>query len=579
MPGSADAVQRLIHALEAGGAAVWVRRALGLALVVGLAVFFLLHEFQGLATPEAMDQAQIGREMLHGRLWKTKVARPLAVGQLKRHGRDVAAKIWTDTYQAPLPPVVDAIALLPVRSHLAISREAVYVGDKMIALMSMILFLGSVVVLFLVARRLFDERLALLASAMVLVGDTFWRYSLSGLPQMLLLLFFNLTLYALVRAIEAQAEEKPAFRWLGAAGVGFGLLALSHALTIWIFLAALAFTLVHFRSRLRSAAWLVGPVVLLYTPWLLRNYLVCGNPAGIAFYALFGQFGASEAGQMRKLAFDWHSVSAGMLRAKINDNLFGQTGEIFRYFGWSVVAMFFFPAVLHPFRRAVTASTRWLILALWIGAFLGMLFYGIEEDQGVAANQFHLLFIPIMTCFGLAFLLVQWNRLEIPGRLPRIGFLAALFALSAWPMISNLALARAKPSVHWPPYAPPFISGINTWMAPDEIIATDMPAAVAWYADRRAVWLPESVALFNELNDYKVLGGPINGLYLTPVSGSENTLHDIMKGEYKDWAAFILRTIDLKKFSLKWGSLLGPEGECVFFSDYDREKASGGTGK
>ena len=99
---------------------------------------------------------------------------------------------------------------------------------------------------------------------------------------MLLLLFFNLTLYAMVRAIEAEAEPdgKTVLRWLGVAGAGFGLLALSHALTICIFLAALAFTLLHFRSRVRASLWLAAPVFLLYTPWLLRNWLVCGNPGG-----------------------------------------------------------------------------------------------------------------------------------------------------------------------------------------------------------------------------------------------------------------------------------------------------------
>ena len=59
----------------------------------------------------------------------------------------------------------------------------------------------------------------------------------------------------------------------------------------------------------------------------------------------------------------------------------------------------------------------------------------------------------------------------------------------------------------WPPYAPPYIAMINTWMKPDEIIASDMPWAVAWYADRRAVWRPDSIPHFNELNDYKLLGG------------------------------------------------------------------------
>jgi len=288
---------------------------------------------------------------------------------------------------------------------------------------------------------------------------------------------------------------------------------------------------------------LLAPVLLLYTPWLLRNYLVSGNPAGIAFYAFFGWLGASEAGQMRDLAFDWLSLNAGLLRAKINDNILAQTGEIFRYFGWSMVV------------------------------------YGVEEEQGVAANHLHLLFLPIMTCFGLAFLLVQWNRLGITGRLPRLGFLTLLFVLCVWPMISNLLLASAKGSVRWPPYAPPYIAVIHTWMKPDEIIATDMPWAVAWYAERRAVWLPDTISHYNELNDYKVLGGPIKGIYLTPISGGQNRLHDILKGEYKDWAAVVLRSVNLQKFPLQWGALLGPETECVFFSDYDRQKSSGESAK
>ena len=69
-----------------------------------------------------------------------------------------------------------------------------------------------------------------------------------------------------------------------------------------------------------------------------------------------------------------------------------------------------------------------------------------------------------------------------------------------------------------------------------------------------------------------MFGAPLNGLYLTPISGSQNTLSDILKGEYRDWASLILRSVDLQKFPLKWARLLGLENECVFFSDHDREK-------
>ena len=206
-----------------------------------------------------------------------------------------------------------------------------------------------------------------------------------------------------------------------------------------------------------------------------------------------------------------------------------------------------------------------------------MSIYGIHEEQGVAANQLHLLFVPIMTCFGLAYLLVQWNRLEIENRLARVAFLSILFVLCGWPMLFNLLLAGNKASVRWPPYVPPYVAVINDWMKPNEITATDMPWAVAWYADRRAVWLPETLHAYTEMSDYDLLGGKINAIYLTPISGSGNTLGDILKGEYKDWAPVILRNVDLSKFPLKWATLLGLENECVFFSDYDRQKRS--TGK
>jgi hypothetical protein len=572
MPGSADFIQRNIHALEMGRAAVWVRRLLGLLLVVGLALFYFIHEFRGLATAQAMDQAQIGRELIRGHGWATKFARPLAAGQLERHGKDPAQKVWIDTYNAPLPPLIDALALLPVKSHLTMTtRDILYVGDKVIVAVSILFFLASVAVLFLIARRLFDRSLALLSCGLILICDMFWQYTLSGLPQMLMLFLFSLTTYALVRAIEAQIGGQSVGRWLAGAGVGFGLLALSHALTIWIFVAALIFCIFYFRPRVWAAVLVLLPFLILYLPWLVRNYLVCGNPGGVAIYSFFDQIGMSEAAHMRHTLIDFSGMSFGFWRAKISGNVIDQFGKIFRYFGGSVVALFFFASLMHPFRRAETAATRWLVLAMWGGAVVGMAVYGVTEEQGVAANQLHVLFIPIMTCFGLAFLLVQWNRLGIEYRIARIGFLVLLFLICGLPMLVTGIFASNKSSIRWPPYVPPYIAVLNQWMQPNEITATDMPWAVAWYADRRAVWLPDSVRSFTELNDYNTLGGPINAIYLTPISGSGNTLRDILKGEYRDWATVILRSVDLQKFPLKWATLLGLENECLFISDHDRQ--------
>src|SRR5437763_646397 len=174
MPGAADFIQRAVHAMEAGGLAIWVRRGLILVVIFALAFYYLWH-FRGLATSQAMDQAQIARHIASGQGWSTNFARPLAIWQLQAHGKNVTKQIWVDTYNAPLPPFVNAIGLLLVKSRWKMApSDLIYSGDKAIAVTAIILFLASVVVLFFIARRLFDQRLAILACALVLLSDTIW---------------------------------------------------------------------------------------------------------------------------------------------------------------------------------------------------------------------------------------------------------------------------------------------------------------------------------------------------------------------------------------------------------------------
>ena len=573
MPGSEDFVQSAVHALEAGGLVVWVKRG-AVALGIVAIVVLYLYQFRGLSTSVGMDQAQIGRAIASGEGWKTKLARPLAIGQLQAHDRDVAKNIWTDTYNAPLPPLVDAIALFPVKGHWKMSfRTIVYAGDKAIATMSILLFIASVGVLYFAARRLFDQRLALLACGLVILCDAMWQYSLSGLPQMLLLFLFNSTIYLLVCAVEAQHRDESPLKWLAAAGAGFGLLALSHALTLWIFLGALVFAAFFFRPRAWSAPIMLIVCALLYLPWLIRNLIVCGNVGGVAIYSIFNGIAHSEWGWMHRMSVDSNVAVLGAFRDKVTGGIVSQTSHLFEYFGLSVVALMFFVSLLHVFKRTETAAFRWLLLAMWGGAAFGMCLYGITDEQGVAANQLHLIFVPIMTSYGLAYLLVQWNRLGLTFPFARAGFITFLYLICALPMIFETPwLSPPKSLVRWPPYMPPLIGVLNDWMKPDEVTATDMPWAIAWYADRRALWLPETVRLMTDLNDYKTLGGLVNGLYLTPISGTESKFRDIVKGEYKDWATVIQRTQILEQFPLKWNSVsLGLENECIFLSDHDRE--------
>ena len=411
----------------------------------------------------------------------------------------------------------------------------------------------------------------------MLICERFWQFSMSGLPQMLLLFLFSCAAHAMVRAIERKAEGKSALGWLSTAAVCFGLLALSHALTMWIFGGALVFVALYFRPLGRDVAIMAVIFGAMYTPWMLRNYEVCGTPVGLGWYSGLHILRGTEATLMRGLEVSLSDLSPLTFRSKVQAETVAQMGSLYDFLGQVLMAPIFFISLLHLFKKPDTADFRWALLLMWLSAVVGMSVFGMPDRGGLPANDLHVLFIPLMICYGLAFVLVLWTRLEINIKLVRLAFLGVLFFLSALPFI-DATLQRMRGGgmpVAWPPYVAPYIAMMGGepdkgWVKPEEVIASDMPWAVAWYADRKSLWLPKTIQDYIVLNDYKALKGSIVGLYLTPVSGNRGFLNDIMKGEYREWAPFILRNVQARDFPLKVSTVMPIDNECIFYSDRDR---------
>lgn len=130
-------------------------------------------------------------------------------------------------------------------------------------------------------------------------------------------------------------------------------------------------------------------------------------------------------------------------------------------------------------------------------------------------------------------------------------------------------LAGQQARIQWPPYVPPVITLLGNWFKPQEILASDMPWAVAWYANRKCLLMPETVRSMNQISDFNTLGSPIVGLYLTPISGQEKFV-DLVKGPYKEWGPVIMRTVNLSDFLLKSFTPLPLDGESILYADTDR---------
>jgi hypothetical protein len=573
-------VQSAVHSLDQGKFAFFIRAGMFSVLIVGLSLLYLFAQFKGLNSATAMDQAQIARNLADGKGFTTRYIRPLALGMVQtRQGENtqVDLKAFPDFYQAPLNPWVNSFALSLVKSKWKMTAtDFIYVGDRMIASLGILCFILSVGVWFFVLSRLFDTKLALFACAAVLLTDLLWDFSLSGLPQMLVMLLFSLTMLATLLAMEAHQKEQLGMMIgkLIAAGIGMGLMTLAHGLCVWIFIGWLIFAGFYFRPRGLAAMASLAAFLLVIAPWMVRNYQVCGNPLGLAVYDAFFP-GTAETTYARNTQVNIGG-SGTSLQGKMRTGVLMQVEKISAFLGLNIVAGAFFVALFHPFRSRKAFMFKWCILLMWACAVAGMALY--QPDGAVSANQLHVLFIPLFTGFGMAFLFVLWNRIELGSPIFRIIFICVMLFICAIPLALRLSAGRPQPAVQWPPYVPPFIGILGDWFTEDEVICSDMPWAVAWYAQRYSLLLPDTMKSFNNLHDYGITKQPIQGLYLTPVTGNERLMGDIMKGSYREWSPLYLawagmlrgQKPQLAGFPLGAVTPLPIEGECIIFADRDR---------
>jgi hypothetical protein len=544
-----------------------IRILLTIVGVVALALAYVFIEFKGLSAAEGIDQAQIARELAAGHGFSTKCLRSLAIQQIQSETGRIPANNFPDTYHAPLNPMMDAVALniFPKALQTKISNDSpVFAGDRLIVAVSVIFFLLAVAITFQIGTMLFDQRVALTACGLVVVADQFWQFALSGLPQMLILFLFSCTALCLVIAIKAKAGKKRPFLIFFPLGICLGLMALTHPATLWLTVGTALFCGIYFRPRV--VIGLIPLIICLgiFSIWIVRDYQLTKTPFGISPYAFLESMPGPDGAWMRQANPDLSQVNPLAIRRHTLEELKSQFSLLYVLLGGVIVAPLFFVSLLHRFKRTETADFRWAILLLWIFAFVGGAVLGIG-GKTVAANQFHILFGPLMALYGAAFVLVLWGRLQLQTRILRTLFLGGLFVLTGFPALLGFSAGGIR--VNFPPYLPGLMQLFSSWTNPEEMICSDMPWAVAWYADRKALLLPTKVAEFNNYYDYQSLGSPIVGLYLTPISRDAGFVSGILSGEYKDWAPLMVggpRAVP--NFPLQVPLSLA-ENQCLYISD------------
>lgn len=555
-------IQDIIHKMEEGAGREWLVRAVaGLALVT---LFFLydFREFKNLATEEALDSAQLARNISQGKGFTTDCIRPFSMYLLKQKqtadqkpGQDVyrIREAHPDLANAPLYPLLLAawMKVVPMKHELDPDAQFLtHQPDLMIGFLNQFLFIIAAVLVFFLARRVFDAGVAWVSMLVFLGTELYWRFSVSGLPTMLLLVFFLGVVWLLVRMEEGVRAEQRGFGWVLllalAAGVLLGLGALTRYSFAWLVLPVVGYGLL-FLGRQRIVAAVVPAIVCLamLAPWTVRNYHLSGALFGTAGYAIGHKAGfhsrlveGSLNPEIDLKKFNFHGA-----RNKLTGGIEKIVKEDLIDIGGSWLTGLFLAGLLIPFRSLSLSRLRILVLMLLatlvVSQALGRTHLLDDSPELSSENQLALI-APLVFIFGVGMFYILLGQLRFTFPTARLLVITAFILIASAPLVFTILPPRSYP-IAYPPYYPPIMQRVTKWTAPAEIIMTDIPAGLAWYGQRRSLGLTYDLEKhFLEINDYHK---PIAMVYLTPVTLDGKFLSQLLSANGRAWGLLMLESI------------------------------------
>jgi 4-amino-4-deoxy-L-arabinose transferase-like glycosyltransferase len=569
-------VQEWIYLLGEGAGARALKFFLLLLAVVALAVIYDLRAYKCFSQPEAMDQAQLARNLAAGKDYTTQFIRPFGLYLLQNQVNkrvDEALrtlpperKNWTSEQQAkmaaisqpgqltgPHPDITNPPAypyLLATFMHLVpfhyeikgTGRFLQYQPELLIAILNQTLFFLVVWMTFCLARRLFDTGVAWLSAVALMVTELFWRFSISGLSTMLLLVFFLGIVWCLVWLDQGAEEFWGLGKMLGLAalcGALLGLGTLTRYAFAWMTMPVLIFMGAFLGGR-RMFLYLVTLMMFaaVVAPWLARNYQLSGALFGTASYVVHegtAHFPATQLG--RSLDPSFTHVDTYDIPAKLMTSLRTILANDLPKLGGSWVSAFFLVGLLVPFKSQSLMRLRTFIL-IGLGLFAGvqaLVRTPLSAETEVSSENLLVLFAPLIFMFGVGLFYTVLDQARAAVWEARPLFLGGFILMAGAPLLTALLPPRTHP-LAYPPYSPPLIQAVSRWMHPNEFMMSDIPWAVAWYGNRTCVWLPlNSQAEFTALHRQR----PIQALYLTPQTLDNRFLSQWLQGENQGWGGFI----------------------------------------
>jgi hypothetical protein len=396
----------------------------------------------------------------------------------------------------------------------------------------------------------------------------------------ILLLVIFLGLVRCVLKIEEEARElQPRTNWLLALSAAAGAITAAGMLTRyafgWLIIPVVAF-LVLFGGSRRSiqVATACGAFILALAPWIARNWMVSGTLFGTAGYSVMeGTFVLPGFRLEQSLHPDLTTALwITPYTHKLLQNLVVIFEDDLPKLGGSWAGMLFLTGLLLGLRGEAAKRARGFLL-MCLGMFIIVQALGRTQlsDDSPVINSENLLvvFVPVVFIYAVVFFLFFLEQMKTLAPEIRFSIVGLFVTVMCLPMIATLLSPQVNP-VAFPPYYPPEIQQTAGWMKKDELIMSDVPAAVAWYGHRQCLWLTlDAQNDFFAVNDYLK---PIQALYLSRRTVDGRLLTDCVYTDENSWGRFAHRALLPNQLPQGFPLRHAPYGlvSGLFFTDRER---------
>jgi 4-amino-4-deoxy-L-arabinose transferase-like glycosyltransferase len=542
-------LQQFIHTLEVGAGARILKT---LAVILGFAALAMCYDmraYRNFNTQEAMDAAQVAHNVAEGRGYTTQFIRPLAIHLFE--GANTNSAKWDvsmpDISTPPVYPVMLAGLMKVLPFHFAAQQKnfASFQPELWICVFNQVLFFVSVVLLFKLARRMFDASVAWFSAVLFAASEVFWHFSVSGLSTMLLIAIVLGIATCLWLIDDEDRKETPRKGRIVALAIVTGLLIGAAGLTRYsmvLLLAPVLFIMGAFLTRSRAVVLPIIAIVSLAVvgPWLARNYQLSGKFFGTAGYSIYSGTVAFPEDRIERSVDP--AIGLALLEPQdFAEKFLGNCRDILENdlprLGGNWITAFFLVGLLLPFRNAGLSRLRYFVI------FCLLLYVGVEaigrthlttDSPVVNSENLLVIFAPLVFMFGAALFFILLEQVSAANLELRFVLITFFVVICSLPYLFVFLPPPTYPVTT--PYFPGFIQHAAHWMKPEELMMGDVPWAVAWYGDRQCAWVtPNDDEQFFKVNSVKT----VHAIYLTQRTTDRKFLSHMII-EPNSWERFVL---------------------------------------